>query len=98
MSMWKSGYKLGKIKQCLEEDSLTVSKKSLCLLIRKYRETGSVANKKAARRPTKLVDRHYQFIDAAMATNDELSAPKLHRLLQEQFPDLAVSLGTVKRA
>ena len=50
---------------------LTVSKKSLCLLIRKYKQTGSVANKKATRQPTKLVDVHYQFIDAAMANNDE---------------------------
>ena len=69
--MWKSGYKLGKIQQCLEEDSLTVSKKSLCLLIRKYKQTGSVANKKATRQPTKLVDVHYQFINAAMANNNE---------------------------
>lgn len=78
--------------------SLNVSKKSLCLLIRKQKLTGSIANKKVPKRQKKLTDEHYRFIDAAMARNNELSAPKLHALLREKFPDCVVSESTVKRA
>ena len=64
---------MAKIQKRLEEDSLTVSKKSVCLLIKKYKLTRSIAN-------------------------DKLFAPKVQRLLQEQFPDLVVSKSTMKRA
>ena len=96
--MSENGYKLAKIQQRLEEEGLTVSKKSLCLLIKKQQLTGSVSNKKAPKRDKKLADVHYKFIDAAMARNDELSAPKLHALLKEEFLELVVSQSTVKRA
>ncbi len=96
--MWKTGFTLAKIRARLLEENQTVSKKSLCLLIRKYKRTGSVANIPARRPPKKLQDVHYRFIDDAMAENDELSAPKLHHMLLLQFPGLTVSESTVKRA
>ena len=72
--------------------------KSLCLLIRKYKETGTVADKKRPKRDVKLTIEHYNFIDENMVENSELSAPRLHRLLRQAFPNLVVSQSTVKRA
>ena len=57
---------------------MAVSKKSLCLNIRKYKLTGSVADRCTYKPPKKLNDAHYRFIDNAMAENDELSTPKLY--------------------
>lgn len=98
VSLWKSGFKISKIQNRLLEENITVSKKSLCLLIRKYKKTGSVADYRTTKPPRKLQGNHYRFIDNAMADNDELSISKLHSILMEEFPDLSVSQSTVKRA
>ena len=45
-----------------------------------------------------LDDEHYCFIDDCMASDDKLTAKKLHDKLLETFPSLNVSVSTVKRA
>ena len=63
-----------------------VSKTSLCLLIKMYKDTGSVTDNRPNARPRKLKDLHYRHIN--ISENDELTGIKLLRmLLQEQFPD-----------
>ena len=57
---------------------MAVSKKSLCLNIRKYKLTGSVAGHRTYKPPKKLNNAHYRFIVNAMAENDKLSIPKLY--------------------
>ena len=42
--MSEHGYTLSKIQVHLALENITVSKKLLCLLIKKYRKTGSVAD------------------------------------------------------
>ena len=98
ISLWKSGFTVSKIQKRLQEENLTVSKKSLCLLIRKYRRTGSVADYRTTKPPRKLQENHYRFIDVAMVHNDELSITMLHNMLTAEFPELTVSQSTVKRA
>ena len=77
-----------------------VSKTSSCLLIKKYmyKATGSVADYRPNTRPKKLRDIHYRFIDEKMSKDDELTRTKLQRMLKQEFPDISVSLSTVKRA
>jgi len=82
----------------LEEEGAHISKTSLRLLLKKYRQTGSVVNRPRARAPKKLTDAHYVFIDSALEKDDELTAPKLHHLLVEKFPNLDVSNSTIKQA
>ena len=72
--------------------------KSLCLLICKYRQTGSVADYRTTKPPRKLQENHFRFIDSAIVHNDELSITKLHNMLTVEFPELTVSQSTVKRA
>jgi len=76
--MWKNGYQLSKIRARLLEEGVAVSKKSLCLNIRKYKLTGSVADRRTYKPLKKLNDAHYGFIDNAMAENEELSTLKLY--------------------
>ena len=96
--MSESGYTLAKIQVHLAKENLTVSKMSLCLLIKKYRVTGSVADHRTVKLPKKLSNAHYRFIDDCMAEDDELTATKLHAMLKEKFPTLNVSVSTVKRS
>ena len=78
ISTWKNGYQLSKIRARLLEEGVAVSKKSLCLNIRKYKLTGLVADRRIYKPPKKLNDAYYRFIDNAITENDELSAPKLY--------------------
>jgi len=41
-------------------------KTSLCLLLKKYRETGSVVDRPRVRIPKKLKNQHYGFIDQCL--------------------------------
>jgi len=77
ISMWKNGC-LSKIRARFLEEGVAVSKKSLCLNIRKYRLMGLVADCRTYKQPKKLNDAHYRLIDNAMAENNELSVPKLY--------------------
>ena len=51
-----------------------ISKKLLCLLLKKYRMTGSVADHHTVLAKRKNTDEHYRFIDECTAENDELTA------------------------
>ena len=96
--MSERGYRVSKIQAHLALEDIAVSKKSLCLLIKKYRLTGSVADHRTVKPPKKLKDEHYRFIDECMATDDELTATNLLAMLKEKYPSLNVSESTVKRA
>ena len=96
INMWRLKYTLKKIKARLEEGDI-VSKTSLCLLIKKYKATGSEADYRPTARPKKLKDIHYRFINKQTAKDDELTGIKLLRMLKEEFLDVSVSLSTVKR-
>ena len=50
------------------------------------------------RRPTPKLSRvQLCFIDNSMASNDELASRKLREMLRDRWPDVKVSLSTVKR-
>ena len=76
---------MSKIQEHLKDEGLIISKKSLCLLIRKQKLTGLIANnKKVRKRQKKLTEEHYtcKFIDAVMA---KLSASKLSASLPSTY-------------
>ena len=98
VSLSQSGYAISKIQKHLEKEGVIVSKKLLCLLLKKYKITGSVADRRTVKPPRKLDNQHYRFIDDCMGEDDELTATKLRDKLLERFPTLNVSVSTVKRA
>jgi len=66
----KKGFSLQEIKARLKEEGVHMSKTSLCLLLKKYRETGSVVDRPRARVHKKLTNQHYVFIDQCLENND----------------------------
>ena len=63
-----------------------VSKNSLCHLIKKYKNPGSVTDARKARQPHKLQEEHYRFIDDAMAENDQLTKSPASLVTPRTFP------------
>ena len=61
-----------------EQDHLATSErisyKLLCLLLKKYCLSGSIADHQTIRAKKKIADEHYRFIDECTAENEELTA------------------------
>ena len=75
--MWEKQFRVKKIQSYLLEEGISISKNSLCALIKKYQQTGSVVDIKRKERPKLLSEEHIRFIDEAMANDDELTSSQL---------------------
>lgn len=94
----EKGHTYKEIQHCLLK-GVKVTIKMLYLLVAKYRQMRSVADKPRVPRKKLLNEHHYHFIDEQLVVNDELMTRALRQLLQARFSDLgAVSLRTVGRA
>ena len=94
----KNGYAYKEIKERLKEEGIETTAKSLYSLITKFKNTNPVMDRPCLSRPKLLNREHYEFIDNALASNDELTSQHLRSLLVGEFPEVRVSLSTVKRA
>lgn len=95
----ESGLKVPRIKERLHAEGIAVSQKTLYALLKTFKATGSIARKQRAKRPSRLSNEQYIFIDNAMSTNDELTSKMLKEMLVKEWPDLSrISLSMVKRA
>ena len=95
--LWKKGLTLRGIQKGLAEEGTTVSIVSICKLIKKFKLTNSVQDCRTYKPPRTLVEEHLRFIDESMADNPELTGTQLTDLLRVHFPNLKVSISTVKR-
>ena len=79
---------------CVEDTKATgggdlhVSRVAIYKLLRKHENT----------RALELGDKHYQAIDDTLAENDELKSRDLIGILEECWPDIELSISTVKCA
>ena len=95
----ENGYKLREIQEhhLEKEDIVSVSKKSLRLMLKKYKTEGIIADRvRLPAVPAKLQDADLLMIDEALADDDELSTQELHSMLLEAGTN--VSISTVQRA
>ena len=92
------GYSVAEIRARLMEEDTPVSLVSLYKLLKKYECTRSVVDRKRKLSTPKILQsEHLRFIDEAMAEDDELTARRLRDMLEEKWPELKVSISTVKR-
>ena len=95
--LFKRGVRLKKIKARLEEEGIKVSKTSLCLLIKKYKTTGMIADKIRPPAKTKKLElEHLCLIDEALDEDDELSTNEIRSKLRKV--GVVASLSTIQRA
>ena len=95
ISWYSKGFTVGDIICKLEEENTITSKKTIYLLLRKYKETSSVHDLPRGTRK-KLTVEHYCYIDEVLSQDDETKCVQLRSLLHERFTNINVSLATVK--
>ena len=97
ISWYFRGFTVGDIIRKLEEENTITSKKTIYLLLGKYKQTSSVHDLPRCTRKMLTVE-HYCYIDEVLSQDDETTCVQLRSLLHEQFTNINVSLATVKRA
>ena len=90
------GYSIQEIRERLAEENISISLQSLFNLLRKHKDTGHVLDLPRRAKPKKLNDEMRIFLNEALNENDELTARKARSLLVEKWPDLDVSIPTIK--
>ena len=86
------------IRDRLREEGIPISRQSLYFLLKKYQQTMCIGDCKRAQRRRHLGNQHFQFIDEAMEANRELTSRQLHGMVVKEYPDLSVSVSTIKKA
>ena len=91
------GYSVSDITKRLNEENISISRQAIFNLIKKYRETGSLLDLSRRARDRKLKEPMLQVLNEALTENDELTARQARSLLTEKWPELQVSIPTIKR-
>ena len=96
LSMHWQGYKVSKIVDYLVlEDEIIVSKQSVRLLLKRFKERGTIARKAGSGLTLKLSPTILQMIESAMREDDETTATQLQAKLAAE--GVYVSLTTIVR-
>ena len=96
--MWRNGYPVSVIKDKLSQEGVVVSNVSLFALIKKYRTISLVIDLPRKHRSSKLAECHYRYIDDVMTEDNKLTSRQLFALFGTKYPDVQVSISTIKRA
>ena len=98
ISLYQSGlYSVREIRRRLREENVFISLQALWSLVRKHRETGKVSDLPRRSRPRKLSQEMMDALELAWSENDELTARQARSFLMERWPELRVSIQTIKR-
>ena len=85
------------IQQRLKEEDVIVTKRSLYRLIKKFKEKGVYTDLQRRARNKKLTPEMLAMINGELEENDEATARHLRAILIERYPELEVTISTVKR-
>lgn len=96
LSLHWQGYKISKIADILVlEDEIIVSKQSIRLFLKRFKERGTIARKSGSGLSIKLSPTILQIIESAMQNDDETTATQLQGVLASH--NVYVSLSTILR-
>ena len=97
ITLHSRGYTVWEIHRRLREINCDISAQSLYNLLRKFREKRTISDLPRQRRPRKLNDEMRQLIEQELTRNDELTSTGIRSLLLLRWPNLRVSVATIKR-
>ena len=95
--MWRASHPVSRIKKKLDETGTDVSRKSIYLLLKKYKESGSLDDRRKRPHCACLSNEHYEFIDETFEGNRDLTFCQLLTQVKDQFPGVKVSTAIIKR-
>ena len=90
---WQSGYSVADIKDRFKEEKVSISKRSLERLMKKYLQYGTLLDLPRRARTKKLTQEMVMFMNSELEKNDEMTAPRLRNKLTEKWPSLQVMGG-----
>ena len=97
ITLFSCGHSVSSIRKRLAEENVSISLKSLYNLLKKYREKDTIVDLPHQRRRRIITDEMRAFIELEMANNDKLTSRRMKTLLCKKWPDLHVSISTIKR-
>lgn len=97
ITLYSRGHTVSEIRRRLREEDCDISAQSLYNLLRKFREKRMIADLPRQRRPRKLNEEMRLLIEQELNRNDELTSTGIRSLLSSRWPDLRVSVATIKR-
>lgn len=81
----------------LQEEGTSVSRQALYNLLRKHRYKGNVVDLPRRKRERKITEQMKALIGEQLNKDNELTSSKIKTLLTARWPDLEVSVPTIKR-
>ena len=97
VTLVSNGYSLSSIHRRLIQESTSISIQALYNLMKKYSEKGIMVDLPRRSRQRRITQEMKRLIEGEMNKNDELTAPRIKSLLLEKWPELVVSIPTIKR-
>ena len=96
IALHSRGYAVSEIHKRFREASISISLQSLYKLLRKYREKHILIDIPRRSRRRRITAEMRVAIEEMYNGNDELTSTRIKRLLTERWPDLQVSISTIK--
>ena len=97
VTLFLRGHTVSDIRRRLRGENKKVSSQALHNLLQKFREKYTIKDLPRRRRPRKLTEEMKAAIEEAYRVNDELTSTEIKSLLVARWPDLRVSVVTIKR-
>ena len=91
------GYSMIKIRQRLKEESIVTSQRTIHNVLSKFKNHRIYKDLPIQRRKPKITEEMKIAIEEALNSNDEITARGVQNLLKARWPDLQVSMSTIKR-
>lgn len=95
--LYSRGYSVASISARLQQEGVDVSKRALYNLLEKIRLTGTIKDLPRRKRSRILTKDMMIYIEEQLRQNDEFTASRIKTALIQKWPDLKVSISTIKR-
>ena len=97
MCLHAAGFSVKNIYQRLQQENVDMSIRAIYSLVKKFEVRGSINDLPRRKRPQILTDEMKRFIEEEYRKNDELASTAVKALLLRKWPEVQVSISTIKR-
>jgi len=97
IALHSRGYTVTEIRRRLQEENISVSRQALHNLLRKFLDKRIIKDLPRRSKQRKITEEMRSAIEEAYNGNDELTSTGIKSLLMARWPDLQVSIQTIKR-
>ena len=91
------GYSVKNIYERLQQENVDISIRAIYFLVKKFKHRGSVNDLPRRKTAHILTEEMKKFIEEEYKKNDELTSTAIKTLLLQKWPEVQVSISTIKR-